>query len=129
MERRIIEVRIVGLGRKLGDSSTLDSYLYYFEDDYFEEKIYPDVFDNEKVINVVDVDRDEDIEFAGFEDYGSLVYEFEIEVDQEILDNAKTANDFYRSYIKKINVFGVLDDAYWLVSGFELVDGNVISLI
>ena len=129
MEKETIEVRIVGLGRKLGDSSTLDSYLYYFEDDYFEEKIYPDAFDNEKVINVVDVDRHEDIEFPGFEDYGSLEYEFEIEVDQEILDNIKTAKDFYRSYITKINVFGVFSDAYWLVSSFELADGNVISLI
>lgn len=129
MEKEIIEVRLIGFGRKWGDSFALDSYLYYFEDDWFGEKVYPDAFDNEKVINIVNVDEDEDMGFAEFEKDGSLEYEFEIEIDREVLDNIKTAKDFYRSYITKINVFGVLDDAYWLVSSFELADGNVISLI
>lgn len=124
MEKQTIEVKIVGLGRKWGDFSTLDSYLYYFEDDWFCEKVYPDAFDNEKVINVVD----EDVEFCGREEGCVIEHEFEIEVDQEILDNAETAKDFYKSYITKINVFEVLD-MYYLVSSFEFADGNVFSVL
>lgn len=125
MERQTIEVKIVGLGRKWGDFSALDAYLYYFEDDWFCEKVYPDAFDWEEVINPVD----DDVEFCGIEEGCSIEYEFEIEVDREILDNAETAKDFYKSYITKINTFGVLDDMYVLVSSFEFADGNVFSVL
>lgn len=116
-------IKLVGLGRKWDDFSTLDSYLYYFEDDYFCEKVYPDTFDSE-ILNLVD----EDIEFAGIEEGCLIEYEFNIGVDKDLLDNAETAKDFYRSYITQINIFELFD-TYALVSSFECVDGNIISLI
>lgn len=118
-----IRIKLVGLGRKWDDFSALDSYLYYFEDDYFCEKVYPDAFDSE-ILNLVD----EDVEFAGIEEGCSIEYEFNIGVDKDLLDNAETARDFYRSYITQINIFELFD-TYALVSSFECVDGIIISLI
>lgn len=120
-----IRIKLVGLGRKWGDFSALDSYLYYFEDDWFCEKVYPDAFDSE-ILNLVDVD--EDIEFSGIEEGCTIEYEFNIGVDKDLLNNAKTAKDFYRSYITQINRFEIFD-MYALVSSFECVDGNVFSVL
>lgn len=118
-------IKLVGLGRKWDDFSALDSYLYYFEDDYFCEKVYPDAFDSE-ILNLVDVD--EDVEFAGIEEGCTIEYEFNIGVDKDLLDSVETAKDFYRSYITQINIFELFD-TYALVSSFECADGNIISLV
>lgn len=129
MENEIMRVKFVGLGRKWGDFYALDSYLFYFEDNWFAEKVYPDAFDRLEVFKDVDYD---DIEFGGKEEGCFIEYEFEIVVDekiQELIDNAKTANDFYRSFIKKINVFGVFDDAYCLARSIEFVNGTALSVI
>ncbi|MBO5382082.1 MAG: hypothetical protein J6A40_08385 [Bacteroides sp.] len=118
-------IKLVGLGRKWDDFSALDSYLYYFEDDYFCEKVYPDAFDSE-ILNLVDVD--EDVEFSGIEEGCMIEHEFNIGVDKDLLDSVETAKDFYRSYITQINIFELFD-TYALVSSFECVNGNVISLV
>lgn len=118
-----IRIKLVGLGRKWDDFSALDSHLYYFEDDYFCEKVYPDAFDSE-ILNLVDVDA----EFSGIEEGCMIEHEFNIGVDEDLLNNAETAKDFYRSYITQINIFELFD-TYALVSSFECADGNIISLV
>lgn len=118
-----IRIKLVGLGRKWGDFSALDSYLYYFEDDWFAEKVYPDAFDSE-ILNLVDVDA----EFSGIEEGCAIEYEFNVGVDKDLLDSVETAKDFYRSYITQINIFELFDE-YALVSSFECADGNIISMV